>query len=64
MVRTSLSFFLVETMNARNTLVDLQAWLGYDLVNIGGGLALFCKNSVDVNILYAGKNLLDVQYYI
>lgn len=54
-------------MNPRNTLVDLQAWSGYDRlctvdpVYIGGGMALFWKNIVDVNILYADKNILDVQ---
>ena len=56
----------METMNSRNTLVDLQAWLGYDRLftvdplNICGGLVLFWKNSVDVTFLYEDKNLLDV----
>lgn len=54
-------------MNARNTLVDIQVWLGYDrlytidLVNTVGGLTFFWKNNVDVHILYADKNILDVQ---
>lgn len=57
----------METMNPRNNLVDLQVWLGYDRlytvdhVYIGGGLALFWKNSVHVNIMYVDKNILDVQ---
>lgn len=45
---------------------DLRVWLGYDNiftvnpVNTWGALALFWKNSIDLEILYADKNLLDV----
>ena len=52
-------------MNSRNTLVDIQAWLGYDHmytvdpVNISGGPALFWKNSVDVTFMYEDKFFLD-----
>lgn len=56
----------METMNPQNTLVDMQCWLGYDHVytvdlgNTWGGLALFWKNSVVVDILHVDKNILDL----
>ena len=59
--------FLMETMNAHNSLVDMQCWLGYDHVytvdpvNTWGGLAFFWKNSVGVDILYANKNVMDIK---
>lgn len=59
--------FLVETMYKRNVMVDFQAWLWYDRVYTidprgrSGDLALFWKSSVEVEILFVDKNLIDLK---
>lgn len=57
--------FLMETKSSRNSLVDLQVWLGYYTlltvapVGLSGGLALLWKNSVKIDVKFIDKNLID-----
>ncbi|XP_010484733.1 PREDICTED: uncharacterized protein LOC104763006 [Camelina sativa] len=59
--------FLMETMQCRDRLNDIQCILGYDKLltvdPIGkcGGLALMWKSSVQLNILYEDKHIIDAQ---
>lgn len=59
--------FLMETMHSRDDLVDIQSWLEYDQVYtvepVGkcGGLALLWKSSVQVDLKFVDKNLMDAQ---
>ncbi|AAG03119.1 F5A9.24 [Arabidopsis thaliana] len=57
----------METMHSRDDLVDIQSWLEYDQVYtvepVGkcGGLALLWKSSVQVDLKFVDKNLMDAQ---
>lgn len=57
--------FLMETNNCRDVLVHLV--VGYDRVytvnpiGLRGGLAVFWKSTVKVDIKYADKNLIDMK---
>lgn len=57
--------FLMETKNQRDVLEYLRVWLGYDRIvtvaprGYSGGLALMWKNSVNVDIKFIDKNLID-----
>lgn len=58
--------FIMETKHKRNFLVDLQEWLGYarvstiNAVGYSGGLAVLWKISVDIEVRFADKNLIDL----
>lgn len=58
--------FLMETKHCRNVLVDLKVWLGYDRVftvnprGLSGGLAVFWKSSIKLDIKFSDKNLIDM----
>ena len=57
--------FLMETKHCRDDLVEIQVWLGYDRVytvnpeGLSGGLALFCKKNIKMDVKFADKNMID-----
>lgn len=59
--------FIMKTKHKRKILVDLQEWLGYERVftvnpvGFNGGLAVFWKSNVDIEVKYAYKHLINLQ---
>lgn len=51
----------MKTKNGGDVMVDLKAWLIITMNCIGyiGGLVLFWKNSVKVDVKFFDKNLID-----
>lgn len=52
---------LIETMNRRNVVVDIQEWLAYNPADKCGGLTVLWKIRCEVDIIVANKNILDVK---
>ena len=59
--------FLMETKNSDAFIVQIQSWLGYDNFRtmepdgLTGGLTIFLKSILDIEILFADKNLIDLK---
>ena len=59
--------FLMETMNTSDFVSKVFTWLGYDhmftIEHVGrkDGLAIFWKKDLDIEFLFADKNLLDLK---
>jgi len=60
---------LMEMKNAEDFLVKVYGWLGYDNFKtvepdeLSGRLAIFWKNVLDIEILFADKNLIDLKIF-
>ena len=59
--------FLMETKNSDDFIVQIHGWLAYDNFRtvapdgLSGGLVIFWKSVLDVEILFADKNLIDLK---
>ena len=59
--------FLMETKNSQDFVYKVFCWLGYDFIHTvepegrSGGLAIFWKSHLEIEFLYADKNLMDLQ---
>ncbi|CAA7014948.1 unnamed protein product [Microthlaspi erraticum] len=62
--------FLSETKNKKTVLQNIQVDLGYDSLftvephGLSGGLALFCVDEFQVNVVYSDNRMIDVEAVI